>query len=222
MFSRLKDQKGSVLVVVMIVAFIALIVITTIASRYSSITVTAGQFTRMRENQRIGTELAKLVGLAYEAGQRGPCVAPNRIIMAGATPLCFGPPTPDQSCVDSIFGTPPICLDLSAPQAIGSANGSRYEFYAKAMPTESISPLKMILPIAEAQTMSVDTYRPAPPTGFNHTVDAIVCDGTGDPLICRACGAAPSNYVCYEVKHCPVENPGCTANHERVAIMIAR
>jgi hypothetical protein len=234
-----KNERGSVLILVVVLMGVVLIMVPTISTYISSLSKQSRQYFVNRENLRIGEELGLVVAQAYEYGQQlataGQTCAGlgyyNVADSSAADNFCFQNSGGNQTgnCVTSDFAGNVICLDLTtAPIVIGRTDRDRgkYVFHAKWRNQKTADAasdpmflkrsnharaawLSWLLPEAQA-TPGADLYRPPNPTGISNSFATITCTGTGDPSICRACGVG-QNFICFQMNYCPADTHNGTA-----------
>lgn len=222
------NQRGSVLLIVMVAAAVCVLIISTLMMRLSSLAENNKEYNIARENVRVGDELAKIIALAYENGRQiaatsgaAACTASGGVAMnTGSESLCFSN-TAAQRCIPTRWRN--VCFKSMTPRIIGFEGGEKYRWDAISKPARANARVSLFLPTASAQME--DSGQPAAPTGITNTAAAITCPGSD---ICRRCGTKASGapFFCFEIAFCKVnwgDDTTCAAEdmfyHD---VMIAR
>ena len=228
----LRNQNGSVLMIVIIAAAVSVVLITNVMSRLNSMATVSKKDALIRENTRLGDEFAKVVTKAYETAEQ--MKASSVPMCTGATHISFGTvdfcfPTDDSArCFDTRWLSSPAqaCLDIVAnpPQIVVDNDVERIRFKTemRSIKTNNAK-YRLLVPSAFAQTIEYGV--PADPSvaWTPNDFDAINCDGTtGDPPICKECGGG-GRFICVDIVYCPADKSTCTSSEQlRVGIMIDR
>lgn len=228
-FSR--NQKGSVLLLVMVVAIVFALVVIDLSSRFVSVVHAHHRFAVSNENMRVADELSKIVSLAYEygtqAGAAG-CAAPKQFVTkwtgSDQVTFCFDDPTSNANCAASTFNSEgQVCINFaSVPVKIAGHDDSRVHFQASFRPRKNKSLLSQLIPEAEALG-GAQAMPPVPTWTPNTFVDKTCAGDASDPAVCRVCGPGQPN-ICVEIAFCPADKlKNCAASEMlKVDMMVQR
>ncbi|HVK60707.1 MAG TPA: hypothetical protein VM432_04110 [Bdellovibrionales bacterium] len=230
--SNIRNQNGSVLLIVIIAAAVAVTLITNVMTRLNSMATMGKKDALIRENTRLGDEFAKLVVKAYESAEQlkatglPMCTGTGVHVQFGAVEFCF-PTDVSARCFQTRWSdSSGICLDVAAnPPQIVAKNGIEHiEFYTTGYSQKPMNAkYRLLVPAAYAQTKEYGKPADLSGTWTPNSYAAITCDGSsGDPAICKECGGG-GRFACIDIIYCPADTnpfPCSSADLIRTGIMI--
>jgi hypothetical protein len=202
----IRNKNGSAIIVAILISAVFLIgaaVITTYFHDYLKVI-------RLRkidqENYRIGQELARAVGEAYERQIQysGVCPVGDTAVPAISPKFCFAA---QPQVVSPIYNNKTVGLDLTASQILSlntSSNQNIYVFNGFSAPGKSW-PWSFLLPESWGQSVQFKPQFGAVPV---NTYTAVDCSAPGNPL-CHKC--SPTDELCFQLRYCSIEQPGVTS-----------
>jgi hypothetical protein len=211
------------LVIVVVLAAVFAITITNLISRFSMMAGQTRHNIVANENYRIGDEMAKMVGRAYEYGyQLETAACPSGYDFGSYSSgdrLCFpADSSAHPNCVKTTLNSSgSVCLDLvpsGVKVAVTPSGGQLYRFTASAPPRKNWTDLFI------SKAFAAPNYAPPPPTGFNQNAAPATC--AGGSTLCRKCGPS-QNHICVEITFCPADKITCLANEKiTLSMMVQR
>lgn len=224
----LRNDKGSILVLVLIISVVFAVIVADLSSRFIRLTHSGAKYAMAAENLRAADELSKVVAKAYEVGIQtsGACYPGDEKVINGTVTFCFADSGSNARCVDSAYGNGKVCVDVTNSKALALNRADPFDEIAAARPRDmqTFSIQLDLIPTASAAGLTASTAMPdAPPNVIQNVVPPKTCDGSAsDITACRLCGPGQPN-ICFQIGYCSADNPGCGVAEEiKIDMMVER